>query len=349
MNILYISPCQGAFGGIEAFVLALADHMYLRGENVRVVFKKVKGFQLKHSLQHATKSKCYPVFIQERFDLRSMFKSIQWADFVHCHNPLFEVLLGSACYNKPCVLTVYNWCRRNLHPRIVLWRLASRISLHNWYISDFVWNSWEAVRKHSSGKMPVVSNLPSAVRSYENRSGFVFASRWIPNKGIRTLLLAYSRCRIDKTKWPLTLLGDGPLKTEILKLIKQEKIVVEITGFVSDKNRNQRISRAKWMIAPPNTNEDLGLTVIEARNVKVPCIASRDGGLTEAAGPFSLFFEPGNIDELASLMEKVALLSEHEYRKLADSSFAHLRGYLKPLSLYETAYRAVDGPMLNEK
>ena len=27
MNILHISPCQGSFGGIEAFVLALSDEL----------------------------------------------------------------------------------------------------------------------------------------------------------------------------------------------------------------------------------------------------------------------------------------------------------------------------------
>ena len=47
MKILHLSPCQGAFGGIEAFVLAVGDELDSTGVQVRVIFKKVQGFQLR--------------------------------------------------------------------------------------------------------------------------------------------------------------------------------------------------------------------------------------------------------------------------------------------------------------
>ena len=116
---------------------------------------------------------------------------------------------------------------------------------------------------------------------------------------------------------------------------------VEIPGFLPDHERNLKISQAKWMITPPKTNEDLGLTAIEARNVKVPCIVTHDGGLPEAAGKFSLSCQPGNIVELAELLETVSLISEEDYIQLAENTYLQLRSYLKPLNLYRQAYQVV--------
>ena len=290
----------------------------------------------------AIAERAYPIHFISRGDIISIARGVQWADIVHGHNPLIEVVWSSHWFKKPCVLTVYNWCRRNFHLRPILWRLSNLFADHSWYISDFVWNTWEKHRDTSSGKLPIVSSLPSGVTPYQNRKGFIFASRWIPNKGLRTLLKAYAQSTIDKSKWPLTLLGDGPLMQEVLALINRESIQgVEIAGFLPDKERNLRISQAKWMVTPPNTNEDLGLTAIEARNVKVPCIATCDGGLSEAAGKWSLSCEPGNHYQLRRLLEKVAALSDKDYISIAESTWLELQVYLKSLREYRIAYNNV--------
>ena len=62
MNVLHISPCQGSFGGIEAFVLALADELSNKGNTTRVLFKMVDGFELKENLRKATEAKRTIIF-----------------------------------------------------------------------------------------------------------------------------------------------------------------------------------------------------------------------------------------------------------------------------------------------
>ena len=57
-------------------------------------------------------------------------------------------------------------------------------------------------------------------------------------------------------------------------------------------NLRHHTREAKWMVTPPHTQEDLGLTPLEARSVGVPCIASTDGGVKETAGPHALFCKP---------------------------------------------------------
>ena len=51
-------------------------------------------------------------------------------------------------------------------------------------------------------------------------------------------------------KWPLTLIGDGPLKKEVLRKIEELGLSsdTKVTGFITDKERNTRISEAKWMV-----------------------------------------------------------------------------------------------------
>jgi len=47
IKLLLVSPCFGTYGGIEAFVLAVADAVRQEPDFVvRLCFKKVKGFAL---------------------------------------------------------------------------------------------------------------------------------------------------------------------------------------------------------------------------------------------------------------------------------------------------------------
>ena len=89
------------------------------------------------------------------------------------------------------------------------------------------------------------------------------------------------------------MLGDGPLREEVLHTVQNQRIKgVNLPGFVSESERHRYTREAKWMITPPHTQEDLGLTPLEARSVGVPCIASTDGGVQETAGPHALFCKP---------------------------------------------------------
>ena len=126
----------------------------------------------------------------------------------------------------------------------------------------------------------------------------------------------------------------------MLTYIQQKNLTqVKVTGFISDEDRNRHISHAKWMVTPPQTKEDLGLTVIESRSVKVPCIITRDGGLPEAAGRKALVCKPGDVEGLKNLLEITAKMTETEYIQLAEETYLELKRHLKPLSLYSRAYR----------
>ena len=242
-------------------------------------------------------------------------------------------------FNKPCVMTIYNWRRTGIHPRLLAWRWAVSQADRRWYISEFVWDSWEKKRRHASARLPVVSRMPQGETAPNKRKGFLFIGRWVPNKGIRILLEAYTRLKADPQEWPLTMLGDGPLREEVLDIIQDQGILgVQLPGFVSESERHRYTREAKWMVTPPHTQEDLGLTPLEARSVGVPCIASTDGGVRETAGPNALFCKPGDINSLVDCMKKAIQMENSQYQELSRLAKVELEQYVRPLDEYAKEY-----------
>ena len=202
-------------------------------------------------------------------------------------------------------MTIYNWRRKGIHPRLLAWRWAVSQSDRRWYISEFVWDSWEKKRRQGSARLPVVSRMPQGETPPDKRKGFLFIGRWVPNKGIRILLEAYARLKADPKEWPLTMIGDGPLREEVLRTIQEKGIQgVQLPGFVSESERHRYTREAKWMVTPPHTKEDLGLTPLGSTLGRCALYCSTDGGVKETAGPHALFCKPGDIDSLAECMKK---------------------------------------------
>ena len=345
MKVAIVSPCFGVLGGIETFICALAKELHsLPDVEVTLCLKKVKTFKLDWLLEKAARDTGANVAFVERAS-RELAGVIRNADIVHCQNPCIDVALLAKFFGKPLVLTMHSQRVRRFRPREVLRLLAWNIADRRWYNSEFNWNTWDpGRRKHSGARLPVVSNLPTGPVPIAERRGFVFVARWIANKGLDVLVEAYARAKLDRTRWPLVLLGDGPLRPMIESKIRDEKIEgIEIRGFVAETERNEAIRHARWMVTPPNTKEDLGLTPLEARNVSVPCIITRDGGLPEAGGRHAMMCEPGNVEELKLLLEKAAAMDAETYARVCEATHKELMEYLQPLSIYREHYRDVLG------
>lgn len=345
MRVAIVSPCFGVLGGIETFICALAKSLTAQpGVEVTLCFKKVKNFKFDPLLENAAHATGAKVVFVERAS-RELVSVIRNADIVHCQNPCFDVALLTKIFGKRLVLTMHNQRHRNLRPREVARMLAWHMADRRWYNSEFNWNTWDPARKkHSSARLPVVSSLPTGRVPTSERRGFVFIARWILNKGIDFLVEAYAGARLDRKQWPLILMGDGPLRPMIEAKIRDEKIEsIVIKGYVGEDERNETIRHAMWIVSPPNTKEDLGLTPMEGRNVAVPCIITRDGGLPESGGRHALICEPGNVAELRALLERAAAMDIASYEKLCDATHTELMEYLQPMSVYFDHYCDVLG------
>ncbi|MEP6956623.1 MAG: glycosyltransferase family 4 protein, partial [Chthoniobacterales bacterium] len=341
-KVAIVSPCMGAYGGIEAFVLAVAEALRQDPQmEVRICLKRVQGFALQSSLKEILRHQ--DVIYTDRGADRDLLEAIKWADVVHLQNAPPDVAFFTRLYRTPLVMTIHNYMARGFTPHRLLWRMSAACATERWYNSQFVWDTWEPEKKRAgSRRVPTVSKLPEGWTPPEQRRGFVFLARWIANKGVDTLVDAYAQARIDHAQWPLTMMGDGPLRRLIEYAIEKRGITnVRVLGFVDEATKTQEIQGARWMVVPPNTKEDFGLTAVEARHLGVPCIITRDGGLPEAGGSQALICEPDDPAALAQLLEQAAAMSEPEYAERAQKTRAELATELEPMEFYARELRRI--------
>lgn len=343
MKILLAAPTFGVYGGIEVFVITLGA--WLRGNtrhDVRVCFKVVNGCEVAPTLE----SHCATLGLAHEFvrrGSRRLLSNIRWADLVHSNTCSPDIALLAKLAGRPLVLTIHNWFRGRRGWRNRLWYLCNRVADWRTYNSEFVLRTWEpeGVRA-GSVLMPTVSDLPVQAIDPRRRRGFFFIARLIENKGVDVLVKAYERARIDKAAWPLTIAGVGPFGQWARDYVAANALAgIEIVGFLSEEEKARRMAAAMWLVAPPNTREDMGLTPIEARNVGVPAIVTRDGGLPEAAGPAALICPPNDIAALARALERAASMPAGEYAERATLAKESLGSYLRPLSEYVAIYERV--------
>ncbi len=341
VRVLIVSPCQGIYGGMEAFVLTVAGFLHAQpGFEVRVAWKRVRGFALQPAFAAIVENSPVRSTFVPRLS-RALWRLVRWADVVHSQNAPPDVALLARLARRPLALTIHNWNRTRGTLRGWVWRMSGRLARRRWYDSRFVASTWEPRGlRLGSEVIPPVSEFGEGTVSPDERRGFVFAARWIANKGIDTLLAAYRQARLDHVRWPLRLIGDGPLAGEVRRELAAAPIPgVEILGFVDAATKASVIARSRWMVTPPHTNEDFGLTPLEARHFGVPSIVTRDGGVPEAAGSQALVCEPRDAGGLALLLERAAAMNEDEYRARADIAHEELKDFLRPLNFYADAFR----------
>lgn len=343
IKLLIIGSSQGVYGGIEAFMLAIADAVAQWPEfEISLCYKLVDGFAWNKELKDMLHNKPYNVFYVEKAS-KELFSLIKETDVLHIQNMPPDIVIPAFIRRKKIFLTIHNRKMSGNYLRYKVWTFCSQLATERWYNSSFVHQSWEGPRlKKNSEVIPTVCALPQISSDITNRSGFLFVGRWIENKGIEEIIEAYSMLTIaERKKFPLTILGTGRLKDKIDVLIEQVglKCEIHLPGFVTDEEKANYFSQSKWLLAPANTNEDLGLTPIEARNISLPAIVSRDGGLPEAAGPAAVLVTPGDVHDLYEKMKIVINMSEEEYLQRAKLAKESLKDFLKPMEYYRSKFQ----------
>jgi len=180
IRVLIATPTQGRYGGLEAFVFALAESLVDEpGFAPCVCFKLVKGATFQSELRSRCEERRIPFTVVPRAS-RELWAKLRWAEIVHGQNPSPDVAFGARLLGRPLLLTMINHHsdRPSLHTR--LWDCAARAALARCYISDFVRQTWEPDGlRPGSQVMPAVSQLPPARDLDWNRAGFYFIGRWI--------------------------------------------------------------------------------------------------------------------------------------------------------------------------
>jgi len=116
----------------------------------------------------------------------------------------------------------------------------------------------------------------------------VYAGRFIPEKRVPLVVLAFAEARQTLPNLRCEIYGDGPEREEVEGIISARGLesVVQIAGFVDDETVERALGRALCLILP-SRREGYGLVVVEAAARGTPSIVVQepDNAATELIEP----------------------------------------------------------------
>src|SRR5436190_3195141 len=165
---------------------------------------------------------------------------------------------------------------------------------------------------------------------------FLASARFVEKKNLPKLIRAYAEYRCgsevrsqksevsnNQAPWDLVVLGDGPLKTDLCRLISDLRLNehVHLPGFEPYDELPVYYALANAFVHA-STTEQWGLVVNEAIASGLPVIVSeRCGCVPELVQGNGFTFNPMDEHELAALLFKMAMLSDDERKRLRDASY----------------------------
>jgi glycosyltransferase involved in cell wall biosynthesis len=143
----------------------------------------------------------------------------------------------------------------------------------------------------------------------DNRKELIIgtASRLVPVKGHDTLLRAISTLKARHKDIRLIIVGDGPLRGKLERLIQELELKDEV--ILTGHSDNIYVELRKMDIfALPSIHEGIPMVLLEAMALSLPIVASRVGGIPEVIchDESGILIEPGNADALASALTILA-------------------------------------------
>jgi glycosyltransferase involved in cell wall biosynthesis len=152
---------------------------------------------------------------------------------------------------------------------------------------------------------------------------FLFVGRFLPRKGLETLVKAYTNyCRqVRQEPWSLLLVGDGKHVDNIRSLSKDiPGIIFAGPQFLDSLCQYYALARA---LIVPSISDPWGLVVNEGMASSLPLIVSKGCGSAKTLvqeGENGWTFEPGDDETLTKLMIKASSLSSDALKEMGRKS-----------------------------
>jgi len=152
---------------------------------------------------------------------------------------------------------------------------------------------------------------------------FIFVGRFLPIKGLESLIKAYAdyRRQIVTNPWDLVLVGDGGYLDDIRELARDVH-GIDFVGAQFEDNLCQYYALARVLIVP-STAESWGLVVNEGMASSLPVIVSKGCGAARTLvreGENGWIFEPGDNETLTKLMIRASSLSSDALKEMGRKS-----------------------------
>lgn len=127
--------------------------------------------------------------------------------------------------------------------------------------------------------------------------------RFVPEKNLHHLVEAFSKINAQGCK--LVLAGDTDFEDEYSKNLKKmaKEHGVVLTGFIKGKKLHSLLTHARCFVLP-SSHEGLPIALLEAMSYHLPVIVSDIPANLEVGLKKEVYFQVGNIKELADKLQK---------------------------------------------
>ncbi len=225
--------------------------------------------------------------------------------------------LKHKCYRNSFVQTLVCVMSTKIHRATGIYSKINYICL-----TEFNKNKLLELKEIDSNQVFVKPNFVKQIASVTGtrKEQYVFVGRLDKLKGIDFLFNTWKKMGEDAPK--LVVCGTGAMEDWCKTFIEENKVNIELKGFVPNGEVHKVIAESKALILPTEWYEGFPMTIVEAFSVGTPVIGSDIGnvGSIISNGETGYKFKVHNSDDLMSVI--------CDFEKLDDKKMNELREHI---------------------
>lgn len=321
MKIGLVSPYALTFGGVQEHILNLSKQLKTFGHEVKIIAPKSKESQIEDGVFFVGTGRKIPLWrtiapVTVGFypSLRTILAKEKF-DILHIHEPSIPTLpMQAMFFSQTTTIVTFHLVR------------IPRFYYHLW--DPYIWYSSRKVdgqiavslpskqfyERYVPGKMVIIPNGVDTARFNpkvqpitafkDGKINILFVGRFEPRKETHVLVKAFSLLRSRYSNIRLILVGDGPLKIELIKEARGIDDIVFV-GNVSPEKLPHYYTTADIFCSPAGEGESFGIVLLEAMASGVPVVAASNRGYRQIItnGENGILFPVSDSEKLSKRLE----------------------------------------------
>ncbi len=290
MKICNIILCLNA-GGAENAATIIANHFSKKHEVSFLLFIKRKQWPIFYKIENKIKVIELGIFKKSLNFISAIKNNIGRLKIIrreikklnpdviiaHCSREIVLTYLSTLFLKKKIIGYIHSDPNRLIKENSKIWLLLTYITFS--LISHCIVFSSETRRKLpflAKKKSIIIPNVSSEINDKKEsfkENNIVMVGSLIDVKNHKFVINNFSKIYAKFPKWKLTIIGDGPLKIELKKLIKKKKLNKNIFLIGNKKNIFKYFKKASIFMLS-SISEGMNLSLLEAIKFGLPIISS---------------------------------------------------------------------------